>query len=90
MLGEESWNYDRFCLDVDDVLPLVNLQLNEDESVRYLNGQKLQWRWDLNSPENLFWVRDSHNEILGIGTKEEEKLKVVFNFERETASTLIP
>jgi tRNA pseudouridine55 synthase len=89
MLGEESWNYDRFCLDVDDVLPLVNLQLNEDESVRYLNGQKLQWRWDLNSSENLFWVRDSHNEILGIGTKEEEKLKVVFNFERETASTLI-
>jgi tRNA pseudouridine55 synthase len=88
MLDNQTWSYDQFSLNVDDVLSLVNLELNYDETTRYLNGQKLNWRWDLSSAENLFWVRDSLNVILGIGTKEDEKLKVVFNFERESASIL--
>jgi tRNA pseudouridine55 synthase len=90
LLNDKVWNYDDFSLDVDEVLNLTHLELNEVESTRYLNGQKLDWRWKLSSSNNLFWVRDSNKVILGIGTRDEDKLKVVFNFERDLTSPLIP
>ncbi|MFZ4714070.1 MAG: hypothetical protein ACOYL6_10175 [Bacteriovoracaceae bacterium] len=82
MLGEELWDIEKFGLNVDQVLPLNDIVLDEEESTTYLNGKAMPWKWGSVTDKNIYWVRNKKLEILGMGNSVDEKLKTVFNFRR--------
>lgn len=81
----EDWDFDKYGIPVDKILPLGNIIFAEKEANLYKNGVSLKTdraesMEESSLSQEFFWVRNEKFEILGLAKIENEFIKTQFNF----------
>lgn len=81
----ENWNFQKYALQVDEVLPFGEILFEQKESLLYSNGVKLsedRIGKKISSPlsDKYYWIKSIEGKLLGLGCLEEGFISTQFNF----------